>query len=71
MKLRYKIIIGFSGAQSITNRFGAGTGPIWMQGVNCNGNEKHLKDCPFNGWGSSNCAHTADVGIICAVPPGN
>jgi len=49
---------------------GAG-GIIWMAGVNCSGSESVLSDCPFEGWGSNDCDHAEDVGIMCSVkvPP--
>ena len=46
--------------------FGQGSGPIWMDGTNCSGNEERLVDCPFNGFGSHDCSHTEDAGVVCA-----
>jgi len=37
--------------------FGDGSGQIWMDNVDCIGNEDALWQCPFNGWGSHNCDH--------------
>lgn len=45
--------------------FGSGTGMIWMDNVNCIGNESSLGDCQHPGFGNHNCLHTEDVGIIC------
>ena len=42
-----------------------GTGQIWMDKVQCCGNESRLIDCPANPLGSHNCAHTDDAGVSC------
>lgn len=45
--------------------FGHGSGPIWMDNVNCMGSETRIEDCNHGGWGSHNCGHGEDLSISC------
>ena len=42
-----------------------GSRHIWMSGVSCKGDESHLHDCPFDGWGVTACRDSENVGIVC------
>ncbi|XP_071886472.1 scavenger receptor cysteine-rich type 1 protein M130-like [Anas platyrhynchos] len=46
--------------------FGPGSGSIWMDDVDCNGNESALSDCTHNGWGQTGCDHSWDAGVTCS-----
>ena len=50
----------------VRNLFGAGTGEILLDDVNCNGAETSLRTCPHGGWGEHNCQHHEDVSLSCA-----
>ena len=49
----------------IGNRYGAGSGPIWLDNVRCRGMETSIADCRHRGWGIENCWHFKDVSISC------
>ncbi len=44
--------------------FGQGSGPIWVDDVQCAGNESTLNSCS-NRWGIHNSSHQHDAGVIC------
>ena len=58
--------LGYSGGEPVHNgRFGSGNGFIWLDNVECYGDETRLTNCIHNGWGVSNCGHHEDAGVIC------
>ncbi|KAL3870309.1 hypothetical protein ACJMK2_038385 [Sinanodonta woodiana] len=64
-------MLGFSsGLGVIEAYFGEGSGPIWLNQVNCNGSETNLADCQNGGWGPQSCSHSEDAGVICGRIPG-
>ncbi|XP_049455242.1 uromodulin-like isoform X2 [Epinephelus fuscoguttatus] len=55
-------------AQSATSsaHFGQGLGQIWMDDVACTGSESSLTECGHPGFGTHNCNHAEDAGVICS-----
>ena len=44
---------------------GAGSGPIWLDNVKCDGSETVLVNCTSNGWRTHNCDHEDDASVSC------
>ena len=61
--------LGFANANAAPRRarFGEGSGPIWMDNMDCTGAETALADCEFRGWGVHNCGHREDAGAVCTT----
>nr|XP_014347931.1 PREDICTED: scavenger receptor cysteine-rich type 1 protein M130-like [Latimeria chalumnae] len=46
--------------------FGEGRGPVWLDDMQCRGNESLLWECPLVEWGRHNCKHREDSGVVCS-----
>ncbi|HEY1097586.1 MAG TPA: scavenger receptor cysteine-rich domain-containing protein, partial [Myxococcota bacterium] len=60
--------LGFSSGSSIPQAglgAGAASQPIWLDEVNCVGNEPRLEQCPHDPIGVTDCGHSEDVGVSC------
>ena len=59
--------LGYGGVKSIKENsyFGEGKGQIWLDDLACAGNESNLGQCLHNGWGSHDCTHKQDAGVVC------
>jgi len=58
--------LGFPGAIRLAS-FGPGPSSyqIWLDDVQCNGEEASIELCSHNGFGNHNCQHRDDVGVVC------
>ncbi|KAL1275577.1 hypothetical protein QQF64_035200 [Cirrhinus molitorella] len=49
--------------------FGAGESVVWLNRVECRGNEIHLWDCPLSLNNHTDCSHKEHAGLTCADLP--
>ena len=47
--------------------YGQGSGRIWLNDLNCVGNELTFGNCSHRGWGVENCSHSKDAGVKCST----
>ncbi|KAK3090315.1 hypothetical protein FSP39_010872, partial [Pinctada imbricata] len=49
----------------LAKKYSPGRGVIWLDDVECTGNETSIVDCPHRPWADHNCGHTEDAGVNC------
>ena len=49
----------------VVYRFGGGEGAIFLNDIQCLGNETNLLQCTYNGFEVDDCAHYEDAGVSC------
>ena len=61
--------LGYGYATAAEHRafYGPGSGQIWLDNVNCFGNESTIRNCSHNGWGSHDCSHGEDASVKCTA----
>ena len=60
---RYLFLVG---TRAYSNaHFGAGSGPIFLDDVQCTSTSSQLLECPSEPILSHNCLHSADAGVGC------
>ncbi|XP_033112971.1 scavenger receptor cysteine-rich domain superfamily protein-like isoform X2 [Anneissia japonica] len=59
--------LGFIGAhtENCCQKFGPGSDQIFLDDLSCVGTEFSIELCGHRGWGSHNCGHHEDAGVIC------
>ncbi|XP_038062169.1 uncharacterized protein LOC119732624 isoform X33 [Patiria miniata] len=54
-------------AVSAAAEFSEGRGPIFLDNLECSGDESTIADCSHAGWTVNNCGHSEDAGVICST----
>ncbi|OXB64450.1 hypothetical protein ASZ78_000126, partial [Callipepla squamata] len=51
-------------------KFGEGSGVIFLDDVQCRGNEAYIWECSHSGWSRHNCGHSEDASVVCSAEKG-
>ncbi|RXN25761.1 scavenger receptor cysteine-rich type 1 M130-like protein [Labeo rohita] len=60
------VVINRQDSQGVKDWFGEGSGEIWADVFDCDGNETKLSECSISSWSRAECSHRRDVGVICS-----
>ncbi|XP_025100428.1 scavenger receptor cysteine-rich type 1 protein M130-like isoform X3 [Pomacea canaliculata] len=63
-------MLGFNSTTAVavvTIKYGAGSGPILLDNLQCVGNETSLEQCEYSGLYRHSCGHWQDVGVMCNI----
>ncbi|XP_077507111.1 lysyl oxidase homolog 2-like isoform X1 [Amblyomma americanum] len=58
-----------SARATVSAHFGKALRPILMDNLYCTGEELHIAECPFDGWGVHDCGRDEAAGVECFLPP--
>eukprot|EP00117_Sycon_ciliatum_P038623 scpid28565/ scgid28669/ Lysyl oxidase homolog 2A; Lysyl oxidase-like protein 2A len=58
--------LGYATDVSCCGQEGNGAGQIWLDELQCAGNEQSLTGCRHSGLGIHNCLHSEDAGVTCS-----
>ena len=57
-------------AEYLGSEYGAGDGEIWLENLECTGEETTVLECNAGDFGENFCWHFEDVSISCSYEPG-
>ena len=67
----YTFFLYIIGVFALVNTFAGGSGRIWLDDLQCSGNESRLVDCAGSTSGENICIHSQDAGVRCPdITPG-
>ncbi|XP_044844674.1 deleted in malignant brain tumors 1 protein-like isoform X2 [Mauremys mutica] len=52
-------------------QFGHGAGDVWLEGVNCSGQESLISECQLSRLGPGLCGHGSEASVVCAGQAGS
>ncbi len=65
MQYTRKFFTSTASARPVGNLYGPGEGAVWLDSLDCGGDERSLAECAHDGWGQHNCQHSEDVSVSC------